>query len=276
MNPIDDPATSPFAVAADAAERIRAITGVESHEIAVTLGSGWAAAVEHLGTVTHEIPARELPGFVAPTVPGHVATIRSVRSATGKHILILGARSHLYDGHGVRTVAHGARVAAACGATTFVVTNASGGIRADWKPGTPVLISDHINFTATSPIEGAKFIDMGDAYSRRLRDIARSVDATLDEGVYIGFRGPQYETPAEIRAARALGADLVGMSTVIDCIAAREAGLEVLALALITNHAAGVSEEPLTHDAVLAAGKTAEPRMAKLLADIVDAVAKDL
>jgi purine-nucleoside phosphorylase len=139
-----------------------------------------------------------------------------------------------------------------------------------------VLISDHINFTATSPIEGAKFIDMGDAYSRRLRDIARSVDATLDEGVYIGFRGPQYETPAEIRAARALGADLVGMSTVIDCIAAREAGLEVLALALITNHAAGVSEEPLTHDAVLAAGKTAEPRMAKLLADIVDAVAKEL
>jgi purine-nucleoside phosphorylase len=276
MNPIDDPATSPFAVAADAADRIRAITGVESHEIAVTLGSGWAAAVEHLGTVTHEIPARELPGFVAPTVPGHVATIRSVRSATGKHILILGARSHLYDGHGVRTVAHGARVAAACGATTFVVTNASGGIRADWKPGTPVLISDHINFTATSPIEGAKFIDMGDAYSRRLRDIARSVDATLDEGVYIGFRGPQYETPAEIRAARALGADLVGMSTVIDCIAAREAGLEVLALALITNHAAGVSEEPLTHDAVLAAGKTAEPRMAKLLADIVDAVAKEL
>jgi purine-nucleoside phosphorylase len=267
---LDEPTVSPFAVAADAADRIRAITGVESHEIAVTLGSGWAAAVEHLGTVTHEIPARELPGFVAPTVPGHVATIRSVRSATGKHILILGARSHLYDGHGVRAVAHGARVAAACGATTFVMTNASGGIRPDWKPGTPVLISDHINFTATSPIEGAKFIDMGDAYSRRLRDIARSVDATLYEGVYIGFRGPQYETPAEIRAARALGADLVGMSTVIDCIAAREAGLGVLGLALITNHAAGVSDEPLTHEAVLAAGKAAEPRMARLLADIVE------
>jgi purine-nucleoside phosphorylase len=275
-NPFDDPRTFPFDVAREAAERIRAITGVETHEIALVLGSGWAAAVEHLGEVTHEIPARELPGFVAPTVPGHVATIRSVRGRTGARILLLGARSHLYDGRGVRAVAHGARVAAACGAKAFVMTNASGGIRPEWKPGTPVLISDHINFTATSPVEGANFVDMGDAYSRRLRDIARHVDATLDEGVYIGFRGPQYETRAEIRAARSMGADLVGMSTVIDCIAAREAGLEVLALALITNHAAGVSEEPLTHDAVLAAGKTAEPRMAKLLADIVDAVAKDL
>ena len=275
-NPFDDPRTSPIDVAREAAERIRAITGVETHEIALVLGSGWAAAVEHLGEVTHEMPARELTGFVAPTVPGHVATIRSVRGRTGARILLLGARSHLYDGRGVRAVAHGARVAAACGAKAFVMTNASGGIRPDWKPGTPVLISDHINFTATSPVEGANFVDMGDAYSRRLRDIARQVDATLDEGVYIGFRGPQYETPAEIRAARSMGADLVGMSTVIDCIAAREAGLDVLALALITNHAAGVSDEPLTHDAVLAAGEAAEPRMAKLLADIVDAVAKEL
>lgn len=270
--PVEDPTKSPFDVARDAAERICAITGVDVHEIALVLGSGWAALAESLGTVTHEIPARELPGFVAPTVPGHVATIRSVRSATGKHILLLGARSHLYDGHGVRAVAHGARVAAACGASTFVMTNASGGIRPDWKPGTAVLISDHINFTATSPIEGANFIDMGDTYSQRLRDIARSVDATLDEGVYIGFRGPQYETPAEIRAARALGADLVGMSTVIEAIAAREVGMEVLGLALITNHAAGVSDEPLSHEGVLAAGKASEPRMARLLADIVERV----
>lgn len=275
LNPFDDPAASPFEVAREAAERIRAITGVEKHAIAVVLGSGWAAAVEHLGEVTHEIPARELPGFVATTVPGHVATIRSVQSSNGTNVLVLGARSHLYDGRGVRAVAHGARVAAACGADTYVMTNASGGIRLDWSPGTPVLISDHINFTATSPIEGANFVDMGDAYSRRLRAIARSVDATLDEGVYIGLRGPQYETPAEIRAARALGADLVGMSTVIDCIAARESGLEVLALALVTNHAAGVSDEPLTHEAVLAAGKSSEPRMAKLLADVVVAIASD-
>ena len=275
-NPFDDPTTSPFDVARDAAERIRAITGVEKHDIAVVLGSGWAAAVEHLGAVTHEIPAQELAGFVAPTVPGHVATIRSVLGSHGKRILLLGARSHLYDGRGVRAVAHGARVAAACGAKVFVMTNASGGIRPDWTPGTPVLISDHINFTGVSPIEGANFIDMSDAYSRRLRDIARAVDATLDEGVYIGFRGPQYETPAEIRAARNMGADLVGMSTVIDCIAAREVGLEVLGLALITNHAAGVSDDPLTHDAVLSAGRAAEPRMGKLLADIVVRIAKDI
>jgi purine-nucleoside phosphorylase len=150
------------------------------------------------------------------------------------------------------------------------MTNASGGIRPEWTPGTPVLISDHINFTAVSPIEGATFVDMSDAYSARLRAIATSVDATLEQGVYIGFRGPQYETPAEIRAARAMGADLVGMSTVIDTIAARECGLEVLGLALITNHAAGVSNEILTHDSVLAAGRAAEARMAKLLAAIVE------
>jgi purine-nucleoside phosphorylase len=270
LNPLDDPTVSPFEVAEAAAQRIAAITEVAQHDIAITLGSGWASAIDLLGEVTHEIPARELPGFGESSVPGHSPMIRSVRGTSGTRILVLGARAHLYEGRGVRAVAHGARVAASCGAHTFVMTNASGGIRPEWTPGTPVLISDHINFTAVSPIEGATFVDMGDAYSARLRAIATSVDATLEQGVYIGFRGPQYETPAEIRAARAMGADLVGMSTVIETIAARESGLEVLGLALITNHAAGVSNEVLTHESVLAAGRAAEARMAKLLADIVE------
>ena len=269
-NPLDALEVSPFEVAEQAARRIAAITEVEKHDIALTLGSGWASAIDELGEVTHEIPARELPGFDTSSVPGHSPMIRSVRGRSGKRILVLGARAHLYEGRGVRAVAHGTRVAARCGATTFVMTNASGGIRPEWTPGTPVLISDHINFTATSPIEGATFVDMGDAYSARLRSIAKSVDATLDEGVYIGFRGPQYETPAEIRAARALGADLVGMSTVIETIAARESGLEVLALALITNHAAGVSDEVLTHESVLAAGRDAQACTAVLLGRIVE------
>lgn len=269
-HPLDDPDISPFDVARSAADRICAITGRARHDVAITLGSGWASAVEHLGEVTHEIPARELPGFQAPSVPGHSSTIRSVRSPSGAQLLILGARSHLYEGRGVRSVAHGARVSALCGVHTFVMTNASGAIRSEWNPGTPVLISDHINFTGLSPIEGATFTDMKDAYSPRLRKIAQSVDATLEEGVYFGLRGPQYETPAEIRAARVLGADLVGMSTVIETISARESGLEVLALALITNRAAGVSNDTLTHEAVLAAGREAEPRMAALLAGIVE------
>jgi len=270
QQPLDDPDVSPFDVARAAAEHIATVTGVERHDIAITLGSGWASAINLLGEVTHEIPARELPGFHVPSVPGHSPTIRSVRSSSGSHLLVLGARSHLYEGRGVRSVAHGARVSAACGARVFVMTNASGAIRPEWGPGTAVLINDHINFTGVSPLEGATFIDMKDAYSTRLRTIAKTVDATLEEGVYFGLRGPQYETPAEIRAARVLGADLVGMSTVIETISARESGLEVLGLALITNRAAGVSDDVLTHDAVLAAGRQAEPRMASLLARIVE------
>ncbi len=261
---------SPVEVAAAAAERIAAITGVETHRVAVTLGSGWASAIDLMGEVTHEIPARELPGFTPSSVPGHSPLIRSIITPGGTRVLVLGARAHLYEGHGVRAVAHGARVAARCGASILVLTNASGGIRPEWAPGTPVLIRDHINFTATSPLEGPSFVDMSDAYSARLRAVAQSVDASLDEGVYFGLRGPQYETPAEIQAARTLGADLVGMSTVIETIAAREAGLEVLALALITNHAAGVSDDVLTHEAVLAAGRDAQSRTASLLADIVE------
>jgi purine-nucleoside phosphorylase len=151
----------------------------------------------------------------------------------------------------------------------MILTNGAGGIKGAWSPGQPVLISDHINLTANSPLEGATFIDLTDLYSRRLRDLARKVDPTLDEGVYVQFRGPHYETPAEVQMAKAMGGHIVGMSTALEAIAAREAGMEVLGLSLITNLAAGISPHPLSHQEVIDSGKTAEPVISKLLADIV-------
>jgi len=151
-----------------------------------------------------------------------------------------------------------------------VLTNGSGGLRPEWGPGTPVLISDHINLTGLSPVEGPNFVDLTDLYSARLRGIARDVDSSLEEGVYVQFPGPHYETPAEVRMARNLGGDLVGMSTALEAIAAREAGLEVLGISLVTNPAAGVGEaRPLDHEEVLAAGRAAAERCGSLLAELV-------
>ena len=166
-------------------------------------------------------------------------------------------------------VAHGVRTAVAAGAKTVVLTNGCGGLDPAWSPGTPVLISDHINLTATSPIEGANFVDLTDAYSPRLRGLCREVDPSLDEGVYVQFPGPHYETPAEIRMVQAIGGTLVGMSTVLETIAAREAGLEVLGLSLVTNAAAGMTGEPLNHEEVLEAGRSAATRMGGLLAEVL-------
>ena len=239
------------------------------YDIALTLGSGWAKAADLIGETVAEIPADEVPGFSASGIPGHTGTIRSVRLPNGKHALVLGARTHFYEDKGVRAVAHGVRVAAACGAKIMVLTNGAGGIREAWSPGTPVLISDHINLTAASPLEGPTFIDLTDLYSSRLRGIARSIDPSLDEGVYVQFRGPHYETPAEVQMAKAMGGHIVGMSTALEAIAAREAGMEVLGLSLITNLAAGVSPHPLSHQDVVDAGKAAEPVISALLAKII-------
>jgi len=167
---------------------------------------------------------------------------------------------------------HGMRTAAAAGCDVAVLTNGCGGLDESWQPGTPVLISDHINLTATSPIEGAHFVDLTDLYSPRLRAMCREIDPTLDEGVYVQFPGPHYETPAEIRMVKAIGGDLVGMSTVLEAIAAREAGMEVLGISLVTNLAAGISSEPLNHEEVLEAGKASAGRMGELLSAIVPRV----
>ena len=267
-NPLDDPTADPKAIAAEAAAQIAAATGVERHDLALTLGSGWARAADLMGETVATIPATEIVGFSAPAVVGHVGTLRSVRLADGRHALVIGARTHFYEGHGVRRVVHSVRTAAAAGAKVMVLTNGAGGIKPTWAPGTPVLISDHINLTAASPLEGAAFVDLTDLYAARLRAIAREVDASLDEGVYVQFRGPHYESPAEVQMARIIGGHIVGMSTALEAIAAREAGMEVLGLSLITNLAAGIQEHPLSHEEVLAAGREAEGRIGRLLADI--------
>jgi purine-nucleoside phosphorylase len=271
-HPLDDPAADPFAIAAAAAAEIAEKTGVERHDIALTLGSGWGSAADLIGETTAVIPADEITGFSKPALVGHSGTLRSVLLPSGKRALVIGARTHYYEGHGVRRVVHSVRTAAAAGATTMILTNGAGGIRESWKPGTPVLISDHINLTADSPLEGATFIDLTDLYSRRLRDLARTVGPDLDEGVYTQFRGPHYETPAEVQMAKAIGGHIVGMSTALEAIAAREAGMEVLGMSLITNLAAGISPTPLSHAEVLEAGAEAEPVISALLARIVAAI----
>ena len=268
-NPLDDAAADPFAIAATAAAEIAERTGIAHHDIALTLGSGWGRAADLIGETIATIPAHEITGFSKPALEGHVGTLRSVRLPSGKHALVIGARTHYYEGHGVRRVVHSVRTAAATGATTMILTNGAGGIRETWTGGTPVLISDHINLTADSPLEGANFIDLTDLYSSRLRDLARSVDGSLDEGVYCQFRGPHYETPAEVQMAKAIGGHIVGMSTALEAIAAREAGMEVLGMSLITNLAAGIQKTPLSHEEVIQAGKDAEVRIGGLLANIV-------
>ncbi|MET0304304.1 MAG: purine-nucleoside phosphorylase [Microbacteriaceae bacterium] len=271
-NPLDDPAADPFEIAALAARQLADATGVEKHDVALTLGSGWARAADLLGETVATVPATDIAGFSAPALTGHVGTLRSIRLADGRHALVIGARTHFYEDHGVRRVVHSVRTAAAAGATTMVLTNGAGGIKDHWTPGTPVLISDHINLTASSPLEGATFIDLTDLYSSRLRAIAREVDGSLDEGVYVQFRGPHYETPAEVQMAKTLGGHIVGMSTALEAIAARQAGMEVLGFSLITNLAAGISPEPLSHAEVIQAGKDAESAISDLLARVVAAL----
>jgi purine-nucleoside phosphorylase len=259
---------SPTDLARQSADRLRELTGVDRHDIALVMGSGWLPAVDALGEATAELSTTDLPGFAPPAVPGHAGKIRSVR-AGDRNLLVFLGRTHFYEGRSVRAVVHGVRTAAAAGCTVAVLTNGCGGLREVWQPGTPVLISDHINLTATSPIEGANFVDLTDLYSGRLRALCREVDASLDEGVYVQFPGPHYETPAEIGMVRAIGGHLVGMSTVLEAIAAREAGMEVLGISLVTNLAAGITGEPLNHAEVLQAGNAAASRMGELLGAIV-------
>lgn len=257
---------------ADAAREAAAVlaekTGVEQHDVALVLGSGWLPAVDALGETVAELDTTELPGFSAAAVAGHSGKVRSVRAGE-RRLLVFLSRTHLYEGKGVRAVVHGVRTAAAAGCSTIVLTNGCGGLDERWAPGTPVLISDHVNLTATSPIEGAHFVDLTDLYSPRLRQLCREVEPTLDEGVYVQFRGPHYETPAEIAMVRSFGGSLVGMSTTLEAIAAREAGMEVLGISLVTNLAAGISGEPLDHEEVLEAGRAAATRMGELLGAVV-------
>jgi purine-nucleoside phosphorylase len=259
---------TPYELADSAAQRLAELTGVERHDIALVLGSGWLPAVDALGEATAEIDTTDLPGFSAAAVAGHSGKIRSIRSGD-KNLLVFLSRTHFYEGKGVAAVVHPIRTAAAAGCSAIVLTNGCGGLKEGWQAGQPVLISDHINLTGTSPIVGANFVDLTDLYSPRLRAMCKEIDGSLDEGVYVQFPGPHYETPAEVRMAGIMGGHLVGMSTTLEAIAAREAGMEILGISLVTNLAAGLSGEPLNHEEVLEAGKAAASRMGGLLSQVV-------
>ena len=269
-----DPSVDPFEVASAAAEVIAARSGTSGHDVALVLGSGWGQTGDLIGKTVATIDNAEVPGFAKATVAGHSGVMRSVAIGdTGRRALVFGTRTHFYEGRGVRSVVHAVRTAAAAGCRTIVLTNGCGGLNPAWAPGTPVLIRDHLNLTAASPIEGANFVDLTDLYSPRLRELARDVDPDLDEGVYIQFRGPHYETPAEVQMAKILGGDMVGMSTTLEAIAARQSGLEVLGISLVTNLAAGISDKPLSHDEVIEAGQSAAERCGHLLAAVVAKIA---
>jgi purine-nucleoside phosphorylase len=261
------PDLDPADLATAAAAELAARTGAERHDIALVLGSGWVPAVDALGPAAAEFPVTDLPGFLPPAVAGHAGRIRSVEVA-GRRVVCLLGRTHLYEGRGVAPVVHGVRMAAAAGCRTLILTNACGGLRPGLAVGDPVLISDHLNLTGQTPLVGARFVDLTDVYSARLRTLVRELDPSLAEGVYAQFHGPQYETPAEVRMAGVLGADLVGMSTALEAIAGHAEGCEVLGISLVTNLAAGLGE-PLDHEEVLAVGKASATRMGELLARLI-------
>lgn len=252
----------------ETAAAIQRLTGKSSHDLAIILGSGWEPAADLIGQTDTELSTATLPHFPHPTVAGHAGKIRSVTS-NGRDILVFLGRTHLYEELGVDAVTYAVRTAAAAGCTTIVLTNGCGGLTPTWMPGTPVLISDHINLTGTSPIRGANFVDLTDLYSPRLRAICHEIDPGLDEGVYAQFRGPMYETPAEIGMVRAIGGSLVGMSTALEAIVARSLGMEILGISLVTNLAAGMSGMSLNHAEVIEAGRGAATRMGGLLSEVV-------
>jgi purine-nucleoside phosphorylase len=268
--------TDPYALAQASATRLTDLAGT-TFDIAVVLGSGWMAAADAIGPAVQQIPLAELGGFPAPSTPGHAGAVRVITAADGKQILVFLGRVHMYEGHQPAVVVHGVRMAIEAGAQTIVVTNAAGGINAGYSVGQPVLISDHLNLTGQSPLSGpqppapypGRFADLTDAYSPRLRELARSLDPALEEGVYAALPGPHYETPAEIRMLRGMGAGLVGMSTALEVIAARHLGAEVLGISLVTNPAAGLSPRPLDHGDVIAAAATSAARVGSLLADLL-------
>lgn len=264
--------SDPIGTAEVAAARLAELTAKPSHDVAIVMGSGWLTATDALGEATHEFDAVSLPGFSAPTVVGHGGVIRSydLKGAHGTiRALVFLGRTHLYEGKGIEPVVHGVRTAVKAGCKTVVLTNACGGINRDYKVGQPVLIKDHISLTGVSPLIGANFVDLTDLYSARIRRILREEDPSLAEGVYVHWRGPSYETPAEINFMKTIGADLVGMSTVPEAIAAHALGAEVLAISLVTNAAAGVTGAKLSHEEVIAAGKAAAGNMGELLGKVL-------
>ncbi len=270
---------TPFARAQRAADALRARAGVDAYDLAIVLGSGWREGAAALGQPTSEVVTTDLEGFVAPTVPGHDGRVATVRVA-GRVVALLSGRVHLYEGHDPATVVHPVRTLVAAGARTVVLTNAAGSLDPALAPGVVCLITDHLNLTGASPLSGpeppapfgSRFVDLSDLYGARARAAAAAAAPSLEAGVYAGLRGPHYETPAEIAMLARAGARLVGMSTVLEAIAARHLGAEVLGLSLVTNYAAGVAGAVLDHAEVLARGRAAAASLGDVLAAVVPAL----
>jgi purine-nucleoside phosphorylase len=269
----------PFELAVAAAAEVKGWGGDPPHDVAIVLGSGWQGVADGLGTPEAEIKTTSIPGFAAPTVAGHHGQLRSVK--IGRHrVLLLIGRTHLYEGRSPAEVVHPVRTAIVAGAKVVILTNAAGGLDPTMRPGQAVVIRDHLNLTGASPLSGppppdgyrGRFVDLTELYPANLRKLAKSVDPTLVEGVYAGLNGPQYETPAEVAMLRGLGADLVGMSTALEAIAAHHLGASVLGISLVTNLAAGVSPTPLDHAEVLAAGSAAAPYLVGLIGGVLSAL----
>jgi len=268
IHPIDQPARLDALEAA-----VRAHTDLVP-EVGIVLGSGLGGLAEDLEDPI-SIPFAELPGWPAATAPGHVGRLLLGRLA-GRPVAMLQGRFHLYEGNSPGLVVQPVLLFRRLGATVLVLTNAAGGLEPSFGPGTLMIIRDHLNLTGQNPLIGPNAADMGDrftdmteAWSPRLRGRLHAAGAAegvqLAEGVYVGLVGPNYETPAEVRLYAALGGHAVGMSTVMECIAGRWAGLEVCGVSLVTNAGAGYTGEPLSHDEVLAAGAEAGPRLARVI-----------
>jgi purine-nucleoside phosphorylase len=243
-------------------------------EIGIVLGSGLGGLADDLEDPV-SIPFADLPGWPAATAPGHAGRLLLGRLA-GKPVVMLQGRFHLYEGNAPGLVIQPVLLFARLGASAVLLTNAAGGLDPSFGPGTLMVISDHLNLTGLNPLIGAnadsigeRFPDLTDAWSGRLRtrlhEAGRAEDVELEEGIYVGLTGPNYETPAEVRLYAQMGGHAVGMSTVLECIAARWAGLEVCGVSLVTNAGAGYTGEPLTHEEVLASGAEAGPRLARVI-----------
>lgn len=274
---MDASGPGPFDLAEAAAANIATRTGVARHHLMVVLGSGWGDAADALGVPTESFSASDVPGFATPSALGHQATIRSI-NRNGFSVLAFLGRVHLYEGHEPNAVVHGVRAAAIAGCKVALLTNGAGYMNRSWSVGDPVLISDHINLTARSPLTGAnppapyasRFCDLTDLYESELRAVVRELRPHVAEGTYVGLPGPHFETPAEIRAFHGMGAELVGMSTVLEAIAARHMGMRVLGVSLATNPAAGFSPVKLDAADVIAAGRAAAADLGVLLASTID------
>jgi purine-nucleoside phosphorylase len=275
-----DHKSDPISLARAAAERISELSGSARHDIAIVLGTGLASASDNLGTPSAAFSFSQVPGF-PPTVPSNQRAEALSIVFDDLRLLVMQGRPHLYEGHSPYAVVHPVRAAVFAGCEIVVITNLSGALREDLAPGDLVLISDHLNLTGVSPLTGTQvtgvragaeepnpFVDLTEAWSQRLRDLARGAGDELSEGVYAQVPGPQFETPAEIRMLSTLGADMVGMSSVLEAIAARHLGAEVLGISLVSNLGAGLGKA-VSLGSVLSAAHAGAGRLGELLRSVV-------